>query len=400
MSVTTIEGITGIEKQCTGCGACRAACPVDAISMDTDPEGFASPCVDHGTCISCGKCASVCQVSRPGEVVGPFRVMAGCADDPVARAAGSSGGVMGLLAQRVLAEGGVVYGAVFDAGSKLVSHMSTDDVPLERILLSKYVQSEAWGSYGEVRENLCSGRRVLFCGTPCQVAGLRRYLGKSYDNLLTVDFFCHGVPSPGFFSDYATLKEKERGSEVVDMTFREKTHGWREQHMRWYFADGGVEEEPSLHNCHYFFFLGNYSLRKSCYDCGLYERHEADLTLADCWLIDPAADDDLGTSLLLVNTEAGDRAFAGIEGAFRQVAVPNFRFKIYKHGYDKSKRNEFFRLYQTSGAEGVCGEYFEKEHAMAERKNWLMNHGGGVLLGCFRRLRRALPGLAGGGGDR
>lgn len=385
----TVAEIKEIAQLCTGCGACEQACPVNAITMPLDAEGFPFPEIDTTVCIACGKCAAVCQVAHPGTDAEPLFVKGLYALDPNKRAAGSSGGVMGLLGERLLSSGGVVFGAIFDSSMKSVRHASTEEVDFGRLLRSKYSQSEAWLVYGDVRRFLREGKKVLFCGTPCQVAGLNRYLGKAYENLLTVDFFCHGVPSPGFFADYVRLKESRRSSSVSDVTFREKSHGWREQHMRWYYADGSVEEEPSLGNCHYFFFLGNYSLRKSCYGCELYKRHEADITLADYWLIDLALDDDLGTSLVLVNTKAGEDAVEALGGEVSELDVEGFDIGIYKHAYSASNREDFFALYRTGGAEAVCGDYFGREHASAERKNWIMSHGGVLLAGC-RKLRKAL----------
>lgn len=358
----TIEDIDGISSLCTGCGACAAACPAGSICMTTDREGFSYPRVDNNQCIACHKCLNVCQASRDSAKHNPIEIEALYASRKDERAAGSSGGIMGLLAKRVLESNGVVFGAVFDAEGHRVIHASTETHSLEKILRSKYVQSEAWPTYARVKQHLCSGEQVLFCGTPCQVIGLNRYLGKQYSNLLTVDFFCHGVPSPGFFADYARLVESQKGSRLTDVTFREKSHGWREQHMRWYFSDGSNIEEPSLDNCHYFFFLGNYSLRKSCYTCELYKRHEADITLADYWLIDPSFDDDLGTSLVLANTENGLTFLREIKKDTIEIPVDNFDFEIYRHSYCSNKRADFFDCYVNEGIEATCGSYFEKEH--------------------------------------
>lgn len=193
------------------------------------------------------------------------------------------------------------------------------------------------------------------------------------ESLLTVDFFCHGVPSPGMFSDYVHLKEARHGASVSDVTFREKEHGWREQHMRWYYADGSVEEEPSLDNCQYFFFLHNYSLRKSCYGCDLYRRHASDVTLADYWLIDEESDDDLGTSLVLANTRKGGAVLASLKGSVFEVLVKGFDMSVYRHGYAMSKREELFSVLASAGVEVACGDYFEKERAKMARMNRLRN---------------------------
>lgn len=377
MAKATVKDIEGIEYLCTGCGACAIACPTGALMMDRDAEGFDQPAIDNEKCIACSVCIKCCQVDNEPNENEPIQV-AGCyASDPVARAAGSSDGVFGLLADTVQKQGGVVFGAVYDAATRSVVHRSSEEVDLARILRSKYAQSDARSCYRDVEAALKFGRRVLFCGTPCQIAGLSLYLGDMRDNLLAVDFFCHGVPSPGMFSDYVCLKESRRGVPVTDVTFREKEHGWREQHMRWYYADGAVEEEASLDNCQYFFFfLHNYSLRRSCYDCDLYRRHLSDVTLADYWLIDEENDDDLGTSLVLANTRKGEAALASLRGAVIEVPVKGFDMSVYRHGYAVSKREELFSVLADAGVEAVCGDYFEKEHARMARMNRLRNAGG------------------------
>lgn len=386
--IRTIKDVSRIGVQCTGCGACAVSCPAGAIVMCADEEGFMCPNLSVEVCVGCGKCLNVCQAACELDSATPLSVSGVCASSSGKRAAGSSGGVMGILAERVLQSGGVVFGAAFDAEAKRVVHVSTDDVSLSRILRSKYVQSDAWPVYVRVKKALRSGIPVLFCGTPCQVAGLKRFLGKGQQNLLTVDFFCHGVPSPGFFTDYAELKECKKGCRLADMTFREKTHGWREQHMRWYYANGAFEEEPSLSDCYYFFFLGNYSLRKSCYECGLYEKHCSDITLADYWLIDSSDDDDLGASLVLANTDAGACALAEIDAEVFEVPVKSFDIGIYRHGYDTCKRAEFFSRYIAEGVEGVCGVYFNDEH-----RKWIMDRKLGSIKGAIAvRLKRLFGG--------
>lgn len=380
MAKATIRDIEGIDSLCTGCGACVAICPVTALGMARDAEGFDQPVLDTEKCVSCGACLACCQVINAPSASTPIRV-AGCyASDPFARSAGSSGGIFGLLANSILEQGGVVFGAVYDAAARGVVHRASDEVGLERILRSKYVQSDVHRCYRSVKSALRAGRRVLFCGTPCQVAGLSLYLGDMPEGLLTVDFFCHGVPSPGLFTDFVRLRERKRGSLVSDVTFREKAHGWREQHMRWYYEDGTVEEEPSLDNCQYFFFLHNYSLRKSCYGCDLYERHASDITLADYWLVDRENDDDLGTSLVLANTQKGESALGSLKAQVTEVPVKDFNPSVYRHGYNMSKRRELFSILSKEGVGAAFGDYFERERAKMARMNRLRNARGALRV--------------------
>ena len=388
MAEVTIRDIEGIDSLCTGCGACVAKCPAEALEMVRDAEGFDQPVLDVEKCISCGACLTCCQVINAPSLNTPIRVVGCYASEPSARKAGSSGGVFGLLANSVLSEGGVVFGAVYEASTRSVVHSSTEDVELGRILRSKYVQSDAWSCYRRVRSALRDDKRVLFCGTPCQVAGFILYLGRRPEGLLTVDFFCHGVPSPGLFSDFVRLKERKRGCLVSDVTFREKAHGWREQHMRWYYEDGTVEEEPSLDNCQYFFFLHNYSLRKSCYGCDLYKRHASDITLADYWLVDRENDDDLGTSLVLANTQKGESAVSSLKAQVTEVPAKDFDFSVYRHGYNMSKRRELFSVLSNGGVRAACGDYFERERAKMARLDRLRK-----VRGALRVVLRWVRGL-------
>ena len=388
----SIASIDGLFDKCVGCGACSASCPVDAIEMSRDVEGFDMPVVDNTACVDCGKCLMVCQLMQEPDVVQPLAVAGMKAKDEDIRAAGSSGGIIGLLSRALLGDGGVVFGAVFDATHKSLRHKSCESIgELGPVLRSKYIQSAAWGVYGEVKARLVGGQRVLFCGTPCQVAGLKLFLGRDYDGLLTVDFFCHGVPSPGFFKAYAEGVEAAEGSDLVDVTFREKKSGWRDQHIRWYFADGEVKEERSLDNSHYFFFLYNYSLRKSCFNCSLSHCHQADLTVADWWLVDTALDDDRGISLILTNTERGEVAVSSIEALVDVFDVNNFDFTIYSHSYDRGKRDEFFTAFKERGVGYVCGQYFEREHVAKLRKQRL-DRFKGKALAVPRKVFRVLMG--------
>ena len=184
------------KMHCSGCHACYEVCPQQSITMQADSEGFTYPVVDIGTCTDCGLCERICPILHPQKEIHDsegFACMNRCVGD---RLMSSSGGVFSLLAEQVIAKGGVVFGALFDEHFRVVHAPIRSMEELGRLRGSKYVQSDISGVFPLVREALSHDTAVLFSGTPCQIAGLRAYLGREYDKLLCVDLVCHGVPSP------------------------------------------------------------------------------------------------------------------------------------------------------------------------------------------------------------
>lgn len=190
------------KKECCGCSACASVCPKNCITMSEDSEGFLYPHVDESVCIDCHLCERVCPMINHGKDREPLAVYAAKNSNETIRMQSSSGGIFTLLAERVIDEGGVVFGASFNDRWEVVhDHVETKE-ELAKFRGSKYVQSKIGDNYRKVKLFLSEGRNVLFSGTPCQISGLKKYLRKDYDNLLAVDFICHGVPSPGVFRTY------------------------------------------------------------------------------------------------------------------------------------------------------------------------------------------------------
>ncbi|MBR1409392.1 MAG: Coenzyme F420 hydrogenase/dehydrogenase, beta subunit C-terminal domain [Clostridia bacterium] len=300
--------------ECTGCGACVSVCPKGAVSMKPDREGFLYPAVDAALCVGCDLCEKRCPAGKAQQAAcKPAAFGVRDVRDDV-RAASSSGGVFTALAESVLSRGGAVFGAVFGDDFKVehVGAVSRDGIRPMRG--SKYVQSDAASALADVQDLLSRDIPVLFTGTPCQVAGLYALLGKGRPGgLLTADFICHGVPSPGVFAAYLDALQKQQGSSLVDYSFRDKRLGWKDFSAAARFADGtehtGTQTtEPFLRG-----FLKNLYLRPSCHACTdlRYGGHAADLTIADLWGakdVFPDWDDDKGLSLVFANTPAGQRA--------------------------------------------------------------------------------------------
>lgn len=300
---------------CTGCSACKAACPRDAIAMVADSEGFLRPTIDAGKCVACHACERACPILRPG-VPDPAPIcFAARTRSEALRLASSSGGVFTELARPVLKAGGVVFGCVWEKPALVAIHAKAEtEAELAEMRGSKYVQSDLRETFREAKAALLRGRPVLFSGTPCQIAGLNRFLGKAWDNLLTVEVICHGAPSPAVFAQYLKELTREHGTSPVSIAFRNKYYSWRRCSLVSAFADTSENREDLYTNRYIRAFLANFCLRPSCHQCAAREgKSGADVTIADFWGIEkvcPALDDDRGTSAVLLHTARGRRAWA------------------------------------------------------------------------------------------
>ncbi len=341
------------KRHCCGCEACRNACPRHAISMVEDEEGFLYPQVDHNLCIDCGICIKKCPVyqDQPGNIA-VKDCYATIARDDGMRARSSSGGVFSQLANEVIAAGGVVFGAAYD-GCDTVRHRGVESLgDLDLLRRSKYVQSSTGDAYSHAKRALDAGRRVLYSGCPCQIAGLYSYLGKDYDNLLTVDLICHGVPSPGLFRRY--LKETYPQGGVREVNFRDKAaFGWS-THMNVYMKDGGVVRERCSEDPFCLMFLRCLAQRPFCSICKFTRLPRvADLSIGDWWGVekyDGSLNDGKGTSLVLVNNAKGEAAFERIQnGMTRCDKMPLAWARPRNYTIDRPlkvhpHRERFFRL--------------------------------------------------------
>lgn len=367
------------KKLCCGCQACVQACPRKCISFLMDKEGFFYPKVDKSLCIDCHLCEKVCPVSNNENPKEPQKVIAAYNMNSVERSKSSSGGIFILLAKKIIAENGVVFGAIFDKTWN-VKHVYTETLDgIYPMLQSKYVQSNIGDSYVKVKNFLKQGRKVLFCGTPCQVLGLKKFLRKEYGNLFTVDFLCHGVPSPGVWRMYvdrellplarsATVGKNSvlnlslnSMSVLSDIEFRDKSYyGWKKYGfiVRGKSASKADQNTVLLSDAHYTNpymqgFLSDIFLRPSCYDCRCKNgKSGSDLTLGDFWCaekVDSYIDDDKGLSLLQVYNSSIMVGFEKKcwlkEFSYKDVRNLNGGF-IEKHFCNKYQRFLFFYFYR------------------------------------------------------
>lgn len=317
------------KSKCCGCEACVQRCPKHCIHLVEDKEGYRYPIVDKAACVSCGLCEKVCPIINENEPQKPIEVLAAKNPDEQQRFAGSSGGVFFEVGRNIINNGGVVFGARFDENWNVIHSYAEDVDGLNAFRGSKYVQSYVGDSYKEAESFLKGGRQVLFSGTPCQIAGLQRFLRKKYDNLLLVDVVCHGVPSSMPWQKFLdeAIRPQNMSSEtlrkqITSVSFRCKEKGWLKFHLKVIFNPlNGISTNSrnsifsKYHRDTDFFygFLRQYFLRPSCYDCKFRcGKSHSDITLADFWGIWDHTDrwnDDRGISLVMLNTEKGKAIF-------------------------------------------------------------------------------------------
>ena len=339
------------KKNCCGCSACASICPKQCITMTEDNEGFLYPQVNEDICINCGLCEKVCNELHPYEKNNPMHVFAAINKNEDIRLRSSSGGIFYLLAENTIREGGVVFGARFDENWQVYIDYAEDLDGVEAFLGSKYVQARIGDAYKEAKHFLMQGRKVLFSGTPCQVAGLHKYLRKSYENLLSVDFVCHGTPSPKVWRMYLDEVVNEIRN-IRSIGFRTKEKGWKNFcfNLRYNQSERTISMlSPHLDNPFMKAFLHDIILRPSCYECKAKGCScKSDITLADFWGINtvfPELDDNKGTSLIFVNSIAGAKIFANLDIESKETnyaKIKPLNPACYKSSTKHPNREEFF----------------------------------------------------------
>lgn len=293
--------------ECCGCNACVQACPQSCISFGEDKEGFRYPHVDLDQCINCNRCEKVCPVLNVPYKQNIMKVYAAIYENEAIRATSSSGAVFSYIAEKVINKGGVIFGAVFDSNWEVRHLCVQNEQDLSKIRGSKYLQSRIEDSYKRTRTLLEDGRVVLFSGTPCQIAGLKKFLCKDYENLICVDFICHGVPSPKIWRLYLKqiITDSNLGIDLTDIKsihFRSKSMGWSNYSFL-ISSSNGVREVSHLEDYYNRAFNRNMILRPICYQCPFKGGNSgSDFTLADFWGIkdiDQTMYDDMGTSMVI-----------------------------------------------------------------------------------------------------
>ena len=309
------------KKECCGCTACVHMCPANCITMQEDEEGFLYPVIEEEKCIHCHKCVGVCPVRNTKQINTKTETFVGYSTDEEIRKQSSSGGIFSVVAEWIIQQKGVVFGAAFDDNFE-VHHIAIETkAELEKLRGSKYVQSRMENIYLEVKQYLKMKRKVLFTGTACQIAGLKNYLNREDENLYTIDVLCHGVPSPKIWRMYLDEKQKQYHSSIEKCEFRNKENGWKKYSINILFSDKQQYMVRYFEDDFMGMFLGNIDLRPSCHACHFkgFPRI-SDMTIGDCWGIEnhmPDMDDDKGTSVIMVHSSNGKRMLEGVRGNLR-----------------------------------------------------------------------------------
>ncbi len=343
-------------KECANCGACYNACPTEAIKVLSDGL-FYNLQVDNIKCVECGKCMKVCPVNNPEKHQSLIFAIGGFSKNLQMVKKSSSGGAFSVFAEYVLSKNGVVFAAAFNENSRYVEIKSTDEVPLDMLIRSKYVESSVGDSFIKVKQQLDNSRLVLFCGCPCQVAGLKRFLGMDYDNLITCDFSCGGLPSHKIYNDYLNKLENKFNSEVEFVNFRPKTYGWETYAIKVAFKNGREYNSLSLLDP---FFVGfihkHYTVRDNCLTCRFADNHYSDIILADFWLYREISNLQKGNglSLIIINSNKGKNFFGDVKEKFEfeELELEKATYNIKKPNYTEEfriNRKKFLDEYKEKG---------------------------------------------------
>ena len=341
------------KTDCCGCGACAEICPKSCIKMQQDREGFYYPNLWAETCNDCGLCEKVCPIIQVDKEI-PFEQSGYLVQhrNEKIRRESTSGGAFTAIAQEILKQNGYVFGAAY-TDNFVVKHIAVDkESDLWRFRNSKYVQSQTWEAFFAAKKLLANDKYVCFSGTPCQIEGLKRYLRKYYEKLITVDVVCRAVPSPLVFEKYLQMQRANCGKDKIkNILFRDKHYGYKYSNMTIKKEDKtcvyarGVESDPMLRA-----FFSNICDRPSCYDCKFKKRYRvSDFTIWDCFSVydfNKEMDDDKGTTRVIIHSDKGRKLFEKIKTNINFHAVdPDdlvFNVKEMFHSVKKSDKREAF----------------------------------------------------------
>ena len=355
-------------ENCTGCMACISACPYHAIKETIDNEGFTRPEIIDSLCRKCQICSKVCPQLTTVKRKPEYQDVYACwSKDTNIRRNSSSGGFFSEISKAIINEKGIIFGAAIENTN--VIHLSIEkENELYKLQGSKYVQSKVTYIYNQVKEYLENGRKVLFSGTPCQIAGLYNFLSKEYDNLTTIDMVCHGVPSPKVYNSYIKYLENKTKSKVKGILFRDKDKSWTYFNIKVLFENGNVYKGGYFSDPYIIGFLKDIFLRPSCHHCTYANTNRiSDITIADFWGYIPRKkeeqNDDKGISLIIINTKRGkaylDKCSTSLSLYKRSIDEAISGNKCLSQSYPKpDNRNQFWKDYNSMNFDQIVEKYF------------------------------------------
>ena len=370
------------EENCCGCTACYSICPNKAITMEEDSEGFKYPKIDKDKCIDCNLCKKVCPVLNRNKNSSLKKAKIIRVNNKEILNQSTSGGFFTPLSNFIINNKGYVFGAVFE-GNKITHKYFNRLEEIELFRGSKYVQSDLNDSFITIKKLLKEDNYVLFSGTPCQVSGLKSYLKKSYEKLLTVDVICHGTPSPLLFRKYVEYMEKKYNSKIKKINFRNKTYGYHVGTMKIEFENGKKYYGSARIDYMLKSFFTEISSRPSCYECKFKSKeHISDFTIFDCWsaskINNAIKDDDKGFTNLIINSKKGDKIFKVIEKQYEvydsdlEKAILLDGIMVEHNAIKNDNRDNFYNCLNANGLEKCINKYIPvttKDRLIEKSKN-------------------------------
>lgn len=367
-----------ISGGCIGCTACINSCPKSAIRIEKDCEGFLSAKVDDENCVECGICINVCPIKQGISRIEKFKSAYACyVNNSEIQRKSTSGGIFFPIAKSVIDSSGYVYGATMD--NMKVKHIEVDnEADLKKLQGSKYVQSDLGNVFSEIKNKLDNGDYVLFSGTGCQVAGLKLFLKKDYEKLLTIDLVCHGIPSPGLFEDYTGFLGKKNGGKLISYKFRQKNKKQAQSYdtkMLIQKGDKEIEKTISGDDDPYTInYLKNTLQNKECYSCKFASMNRmSDITLGDYWGIDKVHQgfsDGNSVSLVLINSTAGEELWDKIKKELTYIETDEEKLSTHNHqlcepAMYNPRREEIYGNY----SEGEFDKRYYKKFFVGKKMN-------------------------------
>lgn len=368
------------KKKCCGCGACSVVCPRNAITMVEDEHGYVYPEINNEQCVDCGACKNICSFQEPKDFCTTINSYAVAAKDDVAIMNSASGGAFIALATQIINMGGVVYGCAMEKENNIFVIKNKRAEKLEELKKfqgSKYVQSSITEIFPLIRNDLMKGIKVLFSGTPCQNAALKKFLRKEYNNLYTVEIICHGVPNQKLFNDFISHYEKQLNGTIKEFYFRDKSKG-QGYITRTVYADKNGQIRQKIKKGELFayirFFSKSLTLRENCYECPYAGKNRAaDLTIGDFWGFNEVHSNEAasaklttqkGISCVLINSEKGQELFAKCRGDFEYIEssfekVQKYNEQLKTPTRMPEKRKLVLETYSANGYDGLEKYYWK-----------------------------------------